>query len=77
MKDLEEIRKDIWSMEDVEERKKKIVQYILESMKEPRDFEEEALRSGGKQFRTNRRSGVKVKKGRKYWNFCRKKSQSA
>lgn len=41
MKDLEEIRKDIWSTEDVEERKKKIVQYILESMKEPRDFEEE------------------------------------
>lgn len=41
MKDLEEIKKDIWSTEDVEERKEKIVQYILESLKEPRDFEEE------------------------------------
>lgn len=41
MKDLEEIKKDIWGTEDLEERKEKIMRYLLESLKEPYDFEEE------------------------------------
>ncbi len=66
MKDLEEIKRDIWSTEDVEERKEKIVQYLLESLKEPRDTEEEDSGTAenwepdGQEERTESEEGKKI-----------------